>query len=281
MDKQEKAHRLKSGSTEWLQEIFYERWQVIRRDPEYLEFCNDYASAFDKNGIMKLWEGLEPRVEEIRKLFGLETICHPSLNLSKEALLDYPLFNEPLAVSYEWTEEQPGHYSPIVDEHFIRLRIDIDKKTGQILSEVQEFIEDARSIAGAKPNTSRLRPDEEIFKVWDLSEDLKKTKDKKTKDKKTKNKDELTLIQKIIKQLWPEEYDRECKEGSPMKLEAEKKKKYQELAKKYRSQGVEEWNEKAFNEVYGLDSSGCIKLYMRVKDKLEKMRKLQRRVRTF
>jgi len=269
MDKQEKAHRLKTGSTKWLKETLNERWQVIRRDPEYVKFCNEYASAFDENGIMKLWEGLEPRPEEIKKLFGLETICHPSLDLSREELLDYPVFNKPLAVSYEWTEEQPGHYSPIVDDHFIRLRIDIggDKKTGQILSEVQEFIEEARSIAEIKPNTSRLRPDEEIFKVWDLKETGKSSKE-------------------IIKQLWPEKYDQECKEGSSAKWEADKQKKYQELAGKYRNQGVNEWDEKAFNEVYNsdssnLDSSGCIKLYMRVKDKLEKMRKLQRRVRTF
>ena len=125
MDKQEKAHGLKTGSTEWLKETLNERWQVLRRDPEYVKFCNEYASAFDENGIMKVWEGLEPRPEEIRKLFGLETICHPSLNLSKEELLDYPIFNKPSAVSYEWAEEGPGLHSPIVDDHFIKLRIDI------------------------------------------------------------------------------------------------------------------------------------------------------------
>jgi hypothetical protein len=264
MDKQEKAHGLKTGSAEWLEETLNERWQVLRRDPEYVKFCNEYASAFDENGIMKVWEGLEPRPEEIRKLFGLETICHPSLNLSREELLDYPIFNKPLAVSYEWTEDQPGHYNPIVDDHFIRLRIDIggDKKTGQILSEVQEFIEEARSVVGIETDKGRLRPDEEVFKVWDLNEKGKSSK-------------------KIIKQLWPEEYDRECKEGTPMKWETDQSKKYQELGEKYRDQGVEEWHEKAHTEVYGLDSSGCIKLYMRVKDKLEKMGKLQKRVRAF
>jgi len=277
MDKQEKAHRLKTGSTEWLERTLNERWQVIRRDPEYLEFCNDYASSFNKEGILKLWEGLEPRAEEIKKLFGLETICHPSLNLSKKELLDYPIFNKPLAVSYEWTEDQPGHYSPIVDDHFIRLRIDIgeDKKTGQILSEVKEFIEEARSIAEIETNKSRFRPDEEIFKVWDLHEDLKEARNAKTKD------EDMTPIQKIIKELWPEEYDRECTEGSPSNWDGDKAKKYKELRRKFQYQGVEEWDEKAFNEVYGLGSSGWVKLYMRVNDKLEKMRELQRRVRTF
>lgn len=263
MDNKSKGRRLETGSTKWLEETLYERWQTIRRDPEYLEFCNEYASAFDENGIMNLWEDLEPRAEEIRELFGLETICHPSLDLSKEQLLEYPVFNHPLAVSYEWTEEQPGRYSPIVDDHFIRLRIDIsgDKKISQLLSEIEEFIREARRIAGTRTNTSRFRPDEDIFEVWDLKEKGKSSKE-------------------IIRQLWPEEYDRECKEGSPMNWEADKEKEYQELATKYRNQGFEEWDRKAFDEVYGLDSSGCIKLYMRVQDKLEKMRKLQRRVRT-
>jgi len=257
MDKHEENDRQRSGSTEWLEEALYLRWQVVRRDPEYVEFCNEQGSAFDADGIMNPWERSEPRAEEIKKLFGLETICHPSLNFTKEKLLDEPIFNNPLAVSYKWNQEHPGHSTPIFNDHFIRLRIDIgeERKMSQILSEVQQFVEEARGVAGIETDKSRLRPDEEVFKVWDLKASGKKP-------------------QEIMEELWPEEYKQEFKHRT------DDDKRYKKLCTKYKRQGIAEWHEKAFKEAYGSSgSSGSIRLYMRVKDKENRMKEWQRRVR--
>ncbi len=40
----------KTGTTEWLLDSLYHRWQIVRRDREYIEFCEN--KHFDEHGIL-------------------------------------------------------------------------------------------------------------------------------------------------------------------------------------------------------------------------------------
>lgn len=148
----------KTGSLEWLQAYLYDRWQIIRRDPEYEAFCE--GQHFDENGTLTLFEDMEPEAEEIRDKFRLETIFDPSKDIPKELVLEWPIFKKPLAVSYVWREEKPGVFSAIWEDHFIKLKIDVsgNRRKSQILSEVWEFVESARESASIEREDERFRP---------------------------------------------------------------------------------------------------------------------------
>jgi len=94
----------------------------------------------------------------------------------------------------------------------------------------------------------RFHFDKDIFKIWDLRKEGKRSIE-------------------IIQQMWPKEYEEEC-----ISDDYEQNKKWEEVVREYQDQGFEseEARDKAYYEAYG-SSSGCNKLYMRVKDKLDIM----------
>jgi hypothetical protein len=235
---------MKTGSEVWLKKLLKDKWETIRRHSDYIDFCR--TCSFDEDGLLSNNDLLTQEADEIMARFGLTIIWHPSKNISEENLL--AAFEEPLAVNYEWCEERPGHFTPIWDGHFIKLKIDIseDRKKGQILDEVWEFIEESRQVSGTKETNTRFQIDEDMYKVYDLYKAGRSHAE-------------------IIKEIWPDEF------GDNGRDEYASDDKYHKLSQKYRKQGVADWEDRAYNEVYGKTEQ--IRLYMRVRDKLNRMEK--------
>lgn len=71
----------------------------------------------------------------------------------------------------------------------------------------------------------------------------------------------------IIKEIWPDEF------GDNGRDDYTSNDKYDKLDQKYKKQGFGDWDERAYNEAYEKTGSGKIGLYMRVRDKLNRMKK--------
>jgi len=244
----------------------HEKYTELKRtDPakaeEYLKGFPKQEDDFLKTLFREADSKFEPEVEKIRKQFGLELIYHPDSDFDEDDFLTSPIFQDTTAVSYETRtiEDNDGvlEISTVWDSHFIKLKIDIgiNRKKEQILSEVEEFIESSRIDAGIlnpgeKEPDKRLRIDEDTFKVWDLYIQGKRPTD-------------------IIKTLWPEEYDIEAVGDDSSRQE-----EYYRLLKQYERAKDPDAVSKAYHEAYEIGSSGKVGLYVRVGDKLRRMKKL-------
>lgn len=100
----------------------------------------------------------------------------------------------------------------------------------------------------------------ELFRVWDLHIEGKTAKE-------------------IIKEVWFDEYENEFSS----KDDSMSEKLYKELRIKYEAQGKEDYDERAYIEVYGdrdendknMESgSGLVKLFVRVRDKIKRVEEL-------
>jgi len=97
----------------------------------------------------------------------------------------------------------------------------------------------------------------ELFQVWDLYIEGKAAKE-------------------IIEGVWCDEYENEFSKEDDSNLD----KLYKELSIKYREQGIEDHDERAYSKAYGYrdenmeSGSGSVKLFMRVKDKINRMKEL-------
>ena len=71
--------KIRPEQPEWLKKRLYHRWQVVRRDQEYRDFCK---GRIFRDGVLDEEESLEPEAERIMDLFGLELIYDPSYDSS-------------------------------------------------------------------------------------------------------------------------------------------------------------------------------------------------------
>lgn len=250
----------KTGTHEWLKEYSYHRWEIIRRHPKYRAFCKKCSFAFDSNDPrmldpMNLKEiSLRREADSIKECFSLEGIYHPSVSFEKDRILVYGIFTKERSVEHESREVEPGLESPIWDEHYMKLRIDITKTDAQIKEEAFELINWGRDIIGAKAMKFPFKNLKQVYKVWDLRE---------------------KSPTEIIKELWPKEYEIKCSEDI-----YQQDKKYRELRASYKKQGYKDFEDRAYYEAYhDEDFSGCIKLYMRVRDYLKRMESLFQKVK--
>ena len=162
----------KIGSLEWLEDYLFDKLQQIKRNPRYVSFCRKVP--FNDDGIVSSIESLlDPEADKLRDAFGLELLFDPTKDLPKKDPTILALFKDPLAVSFEWHKEA-GYSTPIWDDHFIRLKIDIglNRDMKEILAEVREFIEDTRT---GLNNNERLEDKRRYFEkrslcyeVWDM-----------------------------------------------------------------------------------------------------------------
>jgi hypothetical protein len=263
---------------ELLKEIKYEKkkghywwtqWQIIRRHPSYINFCDTRIFDNDK----KLLTAAESFLEclTIKKRFGLKEIYHYSIDFSeKECFDNFEIFSNRETVVRIWPEadnDTKGPQSFIFQElpnygNFIFLGINIDEnvKLKDIITEVHRTITAARAVRGIRPFSRKgvsSRPiNPQIFKVWDLH-------------KEGKNPIE------IIKEVWPDEFKKEHRSS-----DVYKKEEFNRRVKELKSQGNKDPFEKVRQEIYGDDewngstASGMIKLFMRVRDMLKRMEEL-------
>ncbi len=173
----------------WTLERLYDKWQRIRRCPEYIEFCQ--GLPFSENGTVDPLFDLTPEKQtdynRICEKYGLSLVIPPEKDLKKEMLLQFPIFSEPLAVRYEYQRLNPEareakdvmKFSPIWDSHHIKLRIDIrlDRRMNEILDEVKEHIQHGRNLIDQKHSTRtekerlHLKSRAVSYRVWDMRKD--------------------------------------------------------------------------------------------------------------
>lgn len=178
MSKNKDRQTPETGTTEWLQAYLYDRWQRVRRRPDYIEFCEDHTSEFDDDGILETFASLSQDAEEIREKFGLEMIYLSSKEIPKNLILEWPVFKKPLAVNFIWHPEKAGISTPIWNDHYIRLEIDVLPETteGQILDEVREFVNDAREVMKRQKliDVQNLKKKGKLEEALKTEEELKK-----------------------------------------------------------------------------------------------------------
>ena len=217
-------------------------------------------------GAYTLVSEFEPEVEKIRKQFGLKLIYHPDCDFDEDDFLASPIFQDPLAVSYEThTTEDNGDVqgiSTVWDDHYIKLKIDIsiNRKKEQILSEIEEFIESSRIEAGIlepgekEPDRRPLRMNKATFQTATMAWDLHRQGKTDTE---------------IIKALWPKDYAERV--GDDI---YDQEKKYIQLLDQYEREGDPDPQARAWREAYGVGKSGLGGLHVRVEDKVRRMKKL-------
>jgi flagellin-specific chaperone FliS len=237
-------------------------WGIIRRHPDYIEFCN--ANEFDNNGFCIENESNKDQIESIKKRFRIINVLNPSLNLDGEDG-EWRLTNIFTTATRAVTRvsDKRNDFS----ETHIRVDIDVRAPWTVIKKEIQEWIELRELSRKAAVDTLRLPEDTlkerypflrynpesyfSAFDVWDLHVEGNRPSE-------------------IARTLWPEE----C-EASFQIIE----KKYQELSKKYRERGDDDFDIKAYNETYGDteddDDLGKVGTYVkRTEDKVKRMKEL-------
>ena len=168
--------RVKADSEQWLEKSLYDRWQRVRRHPEYVAFCEEKKDKFDTDGyIVDEWiYNNDEKAIAIRKKFGIDLIWHYSKDIPENEMLAALLFRKSLPVEHLWPERpfsEKGRIviTPLFDNRFIRLEIDVNANTEQILGTVKEFIEHARAnIIDFKKERSDLEQRIEAYSAWDL-----------------------------------------------------------------------------------------------------------------
>jgi len=160
-----------------LEGLLFDKYQRIRRNPNYIQFCEKLK--FDEYGFENLSTEFDPilrkKAEEIRSRFGLNLLFDPSKQFSKNEITNWAIWHRPITVSFEWREEKPKKFTPIWDEHFIRLKIDCspDRNVNTILAEVRDFITEAQRLLTDEgvSHTEDVRVHFEkrhrYYKIWD------------------------------------------------------------------------------------------------------------------
>jgi hypothetical protein len=261
------------------------QWQVVRRHSDYKYFCNN--QSFDKTG--RLVEDAVEGGKEIKKRFYLREIVDYRKELSEDECRFVCAERDVIPIwphrdSFS-TAELPGHglfiyYGINVDPQVswkdiaakIKNHIRLCRATNKYWLEVigREFSREEESKENREfgvemmekaeswgkdpkriPNRKFL---EEVFRIWDLHEEGKSRRE-------------------IITMVWPEEFKRETSEA-----DADREARYKKLSNEYEYRGIEDWDERAWTEVYVLDgirpASGIGRLYVRVNDKLKRMKEL-------
>jgi hypothetical protein len=264
------------------------RWQALRRDPEYRAFCDQYGQYFDDNGMMR-WELLptedaEKEADHIKEIYGLDYIYHFNTDLELDGFIDSCVFIEPFAVNYLFKEKNLDYkaipeiiveiFDPFWEPNFIHLRVNVGEgiTEAQLKEEFLEKIKESRELAGIRRKQSI--PSETDFRVYDLL----------TYEEKTRK--------EIMKEIWPEDFEKAFSGPS----EVDRDKLYKELTEKYRDQGIEDWDEKAWEEAYegespidqGIEDSDPAtdktaaspkKLYDRLADGIKRVKQYMKRIK--
>jgi len=222
------------------------RWQALRRDSEYRDFCDKYKQFFDDDHILRwellLTEDAEKEADQIKETYGLDYIYHHNTDLDLGRFIDSCVFLAPFAVNYLLKEKKLEYktipdeiddmFDPFWESNYIHLRVNVGEgiTEAQLKEEFLEKVKEARELAGIKRRKSM--PNELDFKVYDLS----------TYEEKG--------FKEIFKEVWPEDFEK----AFAGLTNADRDRLYKRLQKKYRNKGIENWHEKAWKNAYGGDS---------------------------
>ena len=168
-----------TGDLQWTGNLLWDKLQRIKRHPDYLKYCGNIQ--FDENGFN--FE-ISDESDDIINRFELETLFDPAKEFDPNKIdILLRIFKEPLAVSYVWNKESPDFTTPVWDNHYIQLKIDISPKRnlGQIIDEVKEFISEAQphieselkteiNHQGKPPKPQRKHFEKRLmcYEIWDM-----------------------------------------------------------------------------------------------------------------
>ena len=233
---------------------FFARWQLVKHDDEFIDFCNENESAFEEDGMLNidLCEGCLDDVEGIRNRFGLELIYHYSTQIQVDSIIDFLIFKNPFAVrlinnsdnmTTDGVEGGKDEDSPYDDTHpieispqtgrgnkiFVEVNIGGDIPLGQLKAEFLETIRHCRFVSGIENEVSSI-PSETDFLIYDLMLEHERKGHKK-------------YGRKIIEDVWPEDYASATEGDKADEL-------YERLCDEYKNKGLADWDEKAFEQAY-------------------------------
>jgi hypothetical protein len=179
-----------TGDTEWILDLLYDKYQRVRRNPEYIEFCTHIS--FNKDGFLESIYSIPAsqhmKYEELCGRLGLQLIFDPLLEIPRSDFLQFPIFKNQLAVECKMHIEntdarqgaeandidaQPYVLTPIWDDHYIILKINVspDVRTAEILREVQESVISAKNLLiSQRGEKERLHFKARLasYKIYDL-----------------------------------------------------------------------------------------------------------------
>ncbi len=192
----------------------------------------------------------------------MDSIHNYKCNFGSEDIVEELVFDNPFAIKpiMKKTADEKGNEisTPLWDDHHIRVEIDINGHiaNAQLIDELRECIRNARYVANIQPKGMMTphKNDMTTFKIYDLV-----SADKSPIE--------------IIKEIWPDEYEKEC--GTS---DLEKNKEFNKLREEYELKGKQDPYNMASEKVYGNDTEdgnsggGRIKFYQRIiynKNKME------------
>jgi hypothetical protein len=176
----------KCKESTWLREYYHDKFQRIKRNPEYVEFARKIV--FDQNGFesdlscFNMDQDAKKKAESFRRKFGLNSLFDPTIEISKDDFLEELVFENQSPVEIILREDRPNFFDSIWNDSHIKLKIDIrpEVSLNQILSEVKEFIEEARELLPDYEEKSRrahFEKREDYYKIWDLRTERMSFKD--------------------------------------------------------------------------------------------------------
>jgi hypothetical protein len=245
----------KRGFRHWV------HWQAVRRHHDYRKFCDSNAERFAKDQKLISDDEFAAMDTLIKKRFCLKSIYHYNKDFTiEECCFNQDMFKiEPVVRIFpEVSDDKPeiGGFlpKPIPDYgDFIYFGINIAENVTwtEIEKQVKRHISLARAIRKKNAIHSRFKTKADIFEVWDLINSGKSSTE-------------------TIRILWPDEYQKARGRNSYLQ-----EKEYEKLAQSYKQQGLENWDEKAYNKVYSEQHSSSMKqLHEKVRNKFSAVESL-------
>jgi len=189
----------------WLSDYLHDRIQQLIRNPQYLSDIKDVL--FDSNGFEI--PGTIHKTSPIRDKWQLDTLISPAIKVAEISIESLPIFRETMAVTADYCryeremtlneiagmeklpptifegddkatscEEEAEtilESTPIWNDHFIRLTIDINPGLNieAVLDQVRDHINQARGVLDAKNQRSHFEKRAVYYRVWDLRKEKK------------------------------------------------------------------------------------------------------------
>jgi hypothetical protein len=225
-------------------------WNVIRRHPDYVEFCK--KNEFDENGWLIITDVNAENANMLKQRFGVMNVLSCEID-PDDWQLTYLFKTATRAVT------RVSNGVDKLPETHIRVDIDTRAPFTEIAKDIKHWLRLRKITRKTTRENSKGQPfnrpypfkkfdpksDLVAFEVWDLVQQGKKTAE-------------------IAKILWPDEYSKADKQEN----------KYQELIKKYKNvNGLEDFQSRAYEDVYK-DVYSYNTLLKRVDEKKRRMEKL-------
>ncbi|WP_136796216.1 hypothetical protein [Desulfosediminicola ganghwensis] len=173
---------------EWLGNFLYDKWQRLRRHPDYRGFCRRNEKLFDDLGVAgNYFDEANPddakdnpddaALQQLRERFHIAKIYHHDLDLRPSDLLQLPqIFTGQPAISPVFVEEEDDcdkftDFTVVHNDMHIDCRINIstDITDDELTQSLLELVRCAREEAGLKDNPRHhFAKNRDAYHIYDL-----------------------------------------------------------------------------------------------------------------